>query len=45
MHILDGVGGVVGLQRWSDEEPQRPGHFEIYVEESGPGASAYLDYD
>lgn len=45
MHILDGVGGVVGLLRWSDEEPQRTGHFEMYVEESGPGASAYLDYD
>ncbi len=25
MHILDGVGGVVGLLRWSDEEPSGPG--------------------
>jgi choline-sulfatase len=45
MHILNGVGGVVGLLRWSDEEPRRTGHFEMYVQESGPGASAYLDYD
>ena len=45
MHILDGLGGLVGLLRWSDEEPRRSGHFEMYVRESGVGASAYVDYD
>jgi len=45
MHILDGVGGLVGLLCWSDEEPRRTGHFESYVDESGPGKSSYVDYD
>jgi choline-sulfatase len=45
MHILDGVGGLVGLLRWSDEEPRRTGHFEMYVKESRPGRSSYIDYD
>jgi choline-sulfatase len=45
MHLLDGVGGLVGLLRWNDEEPRRTGHFEMYVNESGPGTSSYIDYD
>ncbi|MEM7026398.1 MAG: sulfatase-like hydrolase/transferase [Pseudomonadota bacterium] len=45
MHILNGLGGLVGLLRWNDEEPRRTGHFELYIDESGPGASSYIDYD
>lgn len=45
MHILNGIGGVVGLLRWNDSEPERTGHFEMYTNESGVGGSAYLDYD
>jgi choline-sulfatase len=45
MHILNAKGGVSTLLRWSDEEPVNRGQWELYLEQSGPGASHYQDYD
>ena len=45
MHIVDGVGGLVMLLRWSDDEPQQPNQWRMYSEESKVGTSNYQDYD
>jgi choline-sulfatase len=45
MHILDGVGGLVSLLRWSDEEPILTGQWELYSQESCVGTSVYQDFD
>ena len=45
MHIVGGVGGLVMVLRWSGEEPVRHGQWEMYVEQSGIGETAYQRYD
>ena len=45
MHIVDGIGGLTGLLRWSGEQPAMPGQWELYWERSGVGESEYQDYD
>ena len=45
MHIVDGVGQVVGLLRGTGEERVRPGVWEMYAEELGVGETSYHDYD
>ncbi|MCZ6749391.1 MAG: sulfatase-like hydrolase/transferase [SAR324 cluster bacterium] len=44
MHLVDGVGGLIGLLRYSDEPPKH-GQWELYMEETGVGATAYQAYD
>ncbi|NIP72325.1 MAG: sulfatase-like hydrolase/transferase, partial [Gammaproteobacteria bacterium] len=44
LHIVDGVGGLIGLLRYG-EEPPKHGQWELYVEESGVGTTAYQAYD
>jgi choline-sulfatase len=45
MHIVDGIGGLVMLLRWSDSEPQQPGQWQMYSTQSGVGGSDYQEYD
>jgi choline-sulfatase len=45
MHIVGGVGGLVGLLRWNDREPERSGQWELYADESGVGTTKYQEYD
>ncbi|MBT6275361.1 MAG: sulfatase-like hydrolase/transferase [Chromatiales bacterium] len=45
MHIIDGVGGLIMLLRWSEAEPAQPGQWRLYSTESGVGTSNYQDYD
>ncbi len=45
MHIVDGIGGLTMLLRWSEEEPVQTNQFEMYANESRVGASDYQDYD
>lgn len=45
MHIVDGVGGLVGLLRGFDEEPVRSGNWEMYAVEIGVGETSYHQYD
>ena len=45
MHIVNGIGGLVGLLRWEDREPVRPGHHDVYIRDSGPGDTDYQAYD
>ena len=45
MHIVDGIGGLVMLLRWSDSEPQQPGQWQMYSTQSGVGDSDYQTYD
>ena len=45
MHIVDGVGQLVMLLRWSDSEPQQNGQWQMYSTQSGIGGSDYQDYD
>lgn len=45
MHILNAKGGVSMLLRWSGREPVNRGQWELYVEESGLGETAYQAYD
>ena len=45
MHIVDGVGQVVGLLRGTGEEQVRPGVWEMYVENLGAGETSYHVYD
>ena len=45
MHIIDGVGGLVMLLRWSAEEPVQSNQWRMYSTESGIGSSDYQDYD
>jgi choline-sulfatase len=45
MHVLGGVGGLVGLLRWSDCEPARKAQWSLYAEESGAGDTKYQAYD
>ena len=45
MHIVDGVGGLVGLLRGSGEEPVRSGNWEMYAVQVGPGETSYHSYD
>jgi len=44
MHIVEGVGGLVGLLRGSGEEPVRTGNWDMYVD-VGPGETSYHAYD
>jgi choline-sulfatase len=43
LHIVDGVGGLVGLLRWN--EPPKTGFFDLYDKRSGVGETEYQDYD
>ena len=45
MHILNGKGGVSMLLRWSGSEPINRGQWELYVEQSKIGETAYQSYD
>lgn len=45
MHILNGKGGVSMLLRWSGREPVNRGQWELYLEKSGVGDTAYQAYD
>jgi len=45
MHIINGVGGLLMLLRWSTEEPVQPGQWQMYSTESCVGSSDYQDYD
>ena len=45
MHIVDAKGGVSMLLRWSNEEPVNRGQWELYLEQSGVGSTAYQKYD
>ena len=45
MHIVDGVGGLVNLLRWSDEEPVQANQWRMYSTESKVGGSDYQNYD
>jgi choline-sulfatase len=44
LHIVDGVGGLIGLLRYADEPPKH-GQWELYMEESGVGETVYQTYD
>jgi len=45
MHIVDGIGGLPSLLRWSDAEPANPRQRRMYATQSGVGESDYQDYD
>ena len=45
MHIVDGVGGLVNLLRWSEDEPVQTNQWRLYSTESKVGGSDYQDYD
>jgi choline-sulfatase len=45
MHIIDGVGGLIMLLRWSEAEPVQTGQWRMYSTESKVGTSNYQDYD
>jgi choline-sulfatase len=45
MHIIDGVGGLMMLLRWSDDEPVQSNQWRMYSTESKVGTSDYQDYD
>jgi choline-sulfatase len=45
MHIVDGIGGLPMLLRWSEDEPPQPGQWQMYATQSGVGSSDYQDYD
>jgi len=45
MHIVGGIGGLLGLLRGSGEEPVRAGNWEMYVDELGAGETSYQQYD
>jgi len=45
MHILDGIGGLIGLLRGSGEEPVRDGNWQMYVTDCGIGSTDYQAYD
>ena len=45
MHIVNGVGGLVSLLRWSDEEPAITRQWELYRTRTGVGTTSYQDYD
>lgn len=46
MHIVDGVGELIGLLRSSGEEPQRPGLWKLYTDRAGVGEeTVYKKYD
>ena len=45
MHIVDGIGGLASLLRWSDSEPANPRQWRMYASQSGVGESDYQDYD
>jgi choline-sulfatase len=45
MHIVGGIGGLLGLLRGSGEEPVRAGNWEMYVTDLGAGETAYQEYD
>jgi choline-sulfatase len=45
MHIIDGVGGLIMLLRWSESEPVQSGQWRMYSTESKVGSSDYQDYD
>lgn len=45
MHIVDGIGGLVMLLRWSGEEPIQANQWQLYANETGVGGSDYQDYD
>ena len=45
MHIVNGIGGLTALLRWSGEEPVHHGQWELYANESGVGNTKYQDYD
>lgn len=45
MHIVDGIGGLTMLLRWSEEEPVQTNQAEMYMNESRVGTSDYQDYD
>jgi len=45
MHIINGVGGLIMLLRWSAEEPVQSGQWRMYSTESNVGTSDYQDYD
>lgn len=44
MHIVDD-GHLTGLLRWSDDQPEMPGQWELYWEKSGIGDTEYQAYD
>ena len=43
MHIVDGVGGLVNLLRWSEEEPRQANQWQLYADQSKVGDSDYQD--
>jgi len=45
MHVVGGVGGLIGLLRWNDEEPSRKAQWRLYTEETGAGDTKYQVYD
>lgn len=45
MHVVGGVGGLIGLLRWSDSEPVRKAQWSLYAEETGAGETKYQAYD
>lgn len=45
MHIINGVGGLIMLLRWSGDEPKQGGQWKMYSTQSGLGTSDYQDYD
>lgn len=45
LHIVNGIGALVGLLRASGDAPRLAGQWEFYAEQSGPGTSDYQDYD
>ena len=45
MHIINGVGGLIMLLRWSEAEPVQSGQWRMYSTESKVGTSNYQDYD
>ena len=44
MHIVDD-GHLTGLLRWSDDQPEMPGQWELYWKKSGIGETEYQVYD
>lgn len=45
MHIVGGIGGLLGLLRGSGEEPARAGNWDMYVTDLGAGETPYQEYD
>ncbi|MGI9336723.1 MAG: sulfatase-like hydrolase/transferase [Gammaproteobacteria bacterium] len=45
MHIVDGIGGLAMLLRWSEDEPVQSNQWRLYSTESKVGTSDYQDYD